>query len=100
MVIDTSAAVAILLGEAERDEFIAAIASDQVRAPNPDRLMSAVNALESAIVMEARKGAPGGRNLTCFCIRLRSPSYRCRQTMSKKRAPGGEALERAIIQRP
>jgi ribonuclease VapC len=55
MVIDTSAAIAILLGEAERDEFIAAIASD------PVRLMSAVNALESAIVMEARKGPPGGR---------------------------------------
>lgn len=55
MVIDTSAAVAILLGEAETDEFIAAIASD------PVRLMSAVNALESAIVMEARKGAPGGQ---------------------------------------
>jgi ribonuclease VapC len=55
MVIDTSAAVAILLEEAEANEFIDAIASD------PVRLMSAVNALETAIVMEVRKGPPGGR---------------------------------------
>jgi ribonuclease VapC len=55
MVIDTSAAVAILLDEAESDGFIDAIASD------PVRLMSAVNALETAIVIEARKGPPGGR---------------------------------------
>jgi len=55
MVIDTSAAVAILLAEAERDEFIEAIEDD------PIRLMSAVNALETSIVIEARKGPSGGR---------------------------------------
>jgi ribonuclease VapC len=55
MVIDTSAAVAILLEEPEGDQFIDAIASD------PVRLMSAVNVLEAAIVMEARKGPSGGR---------------------------------------
>ncbi len=55
MVIDTSAAIAILLAEAEAGQFIDAIASD------PVKLISAVNALETAIVMEARKGPPGGR---------------------------------------
>jgi ribonuclease VapC len=55
MVIDTSAVIAILLEEAESDQFIEAISSD------PIRLMSAVNALETAIVIEARKGPSGGR---------------------------------------
>ncbi len=55
MVIDTSAVLAILLNEAERDRFIDAVSEDQVR------LMSTVNALEAAIVIEARKREPGGR---------------------------------------
>lgn len=57
MVIDTSALMAILLKEPERDRFIDALAAD------PVRLMSAVNALETALVIEARKGEPGGREL-------------------------------------
>jgi ribonuclease VapC len=55
MVIDTSALIAVLLAEAEAGQFIDAIASD------PVKLISAVNALETAIVMEARKGPMGGR---------------------------------------
>jgi ribonuclease VapC len=55
MVIDTSAVLAILLSEPERDAVIDALAEDAVR------LMSAVNVLEAAIVIEARKRESGGR---------------------------------------
>lgn len=55
MVIDTSAAIAVLLGEAESDQYIDAIAAD------PIKLISAVNALETAMVIESRKGPMGGR---------------------------------------
>lgn len=54
MVIDTSAVIAVLLGEPESSQFVEAIASD------PVRLMSAVNVLETAIVIESRKGPMGG----------------------------------------
>ncbi|MBI4909610.1 MAG: type II toxin-antitoxin system VapC family toxin [Acidobacteria bacterium] len=57
MVIDTSALMAILFREPDRDFFIAALDS-----PGP-KLLSAVNALESSIVAEARKGPAGGREL-------------------------------------
>ncbi len=57
MVIDTSALVAILLGEAEAEPFALAIAGD------PKRLISTFTALETAIVIEAKKGESGGREL-------------------------------------
>lgn len=57
MILDTSAIAAILFGESERDLFIDAIEAD------PVRLISSVNALESAIVIEARKREQGGREL-------------------------------------
>ena len=57
MVLDTSAIIAILLEEPGFERFIDSIASD------PVRLISAVNALESAIVIEARKRDQGGREL-------------------------------------
>jgi len=57
LILDTSAIAAILFGESERDLFIDAIEAD------PVRLISSVNALESAIVVEARKREPGGREL-------------------------------------
>ena len=55
MVIDTSALIAILLNESERDIFVDALSAD------PVKLMSAVNVLETAIVIEARKREAGGR---------------------------------------
>jgi len=55
MVIDTSALIAILLHEADRDLYINAIDKAKVR------LISAVNVLEGAIVAEARKGPAAGR---------------------------------------
>lgn len=57
MVIDTSAIAALLFDEPEAPAFEQAIASDSVR------LMSAGTFLESALVVEARLGAPGGREL-------------------------------------
>jgi len=57
MVIDTSALVAILLQEPESAGCARAIKQD------PVRLLSAVSALEAAIVMESRKGPLGGRDL-------------------------------------
>jgi len=55
MVIDTSALLAVLLGEPEATAFAEAIAADT------KRLLSAVSAVEAAIVIEARKGPAGGQ---------------------------------------
>lgn len=57
MVIDTSVVAAILFAGPEAPAFEAAIAGD------PVRLMSAGTFLETALVIEARLGAPGGREL-------------------------------------
>jgi len=57
MVIDTSALVAILFGESEALSFTRAVADDS------RKLISAFNALETGIVVEARKGEAGGREL-------------------------------------
>jgi ribonuclease VapC len=57
MVLDTSALMAILLREKEAESFARAIAAD------PKRLISAFNWLESAMVIEAKKGEAGGREL-------------------------------------
>jgi ribonuclease VapC len=57
MVIDTSALIAILFGELEAPFFASAIADES------KKLISAFNALETEIVVEARKGEAGGREL-------------------------------------
>ena len=57
MVIDTSALIAILFGESEASIFSNAIADDT------RKLISAFNTLETEIVVEARKGEAGGREL-------------------------------------
>jgi len=57
MVIDSSALVAILLGEPEAEVFAKAIAGD------PKRLVSVFSVLETGIVIEAKKGESGGREL-------------------------------------
>jgi len=57
MVIDTSALMVILLGEADAESFARTIAAD------PKRLLSAFSALEAGIFIEAKKGEPGGREL-------------------------------------
>lgn len=53
MVLDTSALIAILLGEPEAEAMLHAIAGDEVR------LVGAPTLVEAAAVMHARKG-PGG----------------------------------------
>ena len=63
MVIDTSALVAVLFGEPERDDLIARIAADG------RRLISAGTLLEAGILVEARRGEPAGRELDLFLHR-------------------------------
>jgi ribonuclease VapC len=57
MVLDTSALLALLLDEPEAEEFRAAVEEDTTR------LVSAATLFETALVIEARKGEPGGREL-------------------------------------
>ena len=55
MVLDTSALLALLLDEPEAETFRTAVEEDTTR------LVSAATLLETALVIEARKGEPGGR---------------------------------------
>jgi len=57
MVLDTSALLALLLAEPEAEAFRLALEDDTTR------LISAATLLETAIVIETRKGADGGREL-------------------------------------
>ena len=57
MVLDTSALVALLLDEPEAEDFRAAVEEDTTR------LVSAATLLETALIIESRKGEPGGREL-------------------------------------
>jgi len=57
MVLDSSAVVAILFDEPERRAFSEAIEAD------PRRLISAASLLESALLVEARRGEIAGREL-------------------------------------
>ena len=57
MVLDTSALLALLLDEPEAEDFRAAVEEYTTR------LVSAATLLETALVIEARKGEPGGREL-------------------------------------
>ena len=57
MVLDTSALLALLLDEPEAEGFRAAVEEETAR------LVSAATLLETALVIEARKGEPGGREL-------------------------------------
>ncbi|MCP5110535.1 MAG: type II toxin-antitoxin system VapC family toxin [bacterium] len=65
MVIDTSAILAILLGEDGHELYADAIYRD------PVRLTSAVCVLEAGLVIEARKGQVGGRELDLFLHRAK-----------------------------
>ena len=65
MVVDTSALIAILFGEPETESFVQALVND------PKKMISAFNILESAIVIEAKKGEAGGRELDLLVHRAR-----------------------------
>jgi ribonuclease VapC len=64
MVIDTSAIVAIALGEPEAPLFEQHIADD------PIRLISAATVLEAAMVIETRLGEAGGSELDLWLHRI------------------------------
>lgn len=64
MIVDSSALIAILLGEPEGHLFDVAILE------NTDSQMSAVNFLEASMVMLARKGQDGTRDLDLLILRL------------------------------
>jgi ribonuclease VapC len=57
VVLDTSAVVAILLGEPERDQFIAALANAE------DPVISAATLLEASIVIQSKLGEAGVSDL-------------------------------------
>lgn len=65
MIIDTSALIAILLDEPEAEELI------RVIAKTPRCKMSSFSLLETGIVIEAKKGAAGGRELDLFILKAR-----------------------------
>lgn len=64
MVIDTSAILAIFLNESEATDLERRIAAD------PVRLISTATVLEAGIVIEARLGDAGGRELDLWLHRL------------------------------
>jgi len=92
MVIDTSALLAILLGEPEMEKFSAAIDADSCR------LVSAVSALEASIVIEVRKGPAGGRELDLLIHRARMDIVPFTDRNSKPRDLPGGSSAREIIQ--
>lgn len=63
MVIDTSALVAVLFGEAEAEQFAAAIEQD------PVRLISSATVLEASLVVESELGEEGGRELDLLLMK-------------------------------
>ena len=65
MVIDSSAILALLLNEPEADDIEIAIDED------PVRLMSVASGLETAVVVEARLGAAGGREFDLLLHKTR-----------------------------
>jgi ribonuclease VapC len=60
MVIDTSALLAVFLGEPERPQFLESITQAEKRR------ISAANMLETGIVLEARRGEAAGREFDLF----------------------------------
>ena len=68
VVIDTSALLAILLGEPERGKLL------QLLSESETRLLSAANALETAMVVESRRGEAAGRELDLFLHRTKIES--------------------------
>lgn len=64
-VLDTSALLAVLFDEPERDDFVQRIAR------TPRRLISAGTLLEASLVVESRRGEVAGRELDLFLHRAK-----------------------------
>jgi len=65
MIIDTSALVAVLVQELEAERIVRTLASA------PERILSAANLVEVGIVMQARRGGDGARDLDLLLAKLR-----------------------------
>jgi ribonuclease VapC len=65
MVLDTSALIAVLFGEPERERFMQHLSESETL------LLSAANALETAIVVESRFGPAIGREFDLFLHRTK-----------------------------
>jgi ribonuclease VapC len=65
MIIDTSALVAVLDQELEAERIVRTL------APAPERILSAANRVEVGIVMQARRGDDGARDLDLLLAKLR-----------------------------
>ena len=65
MVIDSSALLAIFLGEPERDAFLKLIMQAE------KRMVSAATILETGIVLEAKRGESAGREFDLFVFRIK-----------------------------
>ena len=65
MIIDTSALVAILDQEPEAERIARALAA------TPERMLSAATLVEAGIVMQARRGDDGARDLDLLLAKLR-----------------------------
>jgi ribonuclease VapC len=65
MVIDTSALIAIFLGEPERELFLEQILQAETK------MISAANSFETGIVLEAKRGEAAGREFDLFLIRTK-----------------------------
>jgi ribonuclease VapC len=65
LIIDTSALVAILDQEPEAERIARTLAA------TPERMLSAANLLEVGIVMQARRGDDGARNVDLLLAKLR-----------------------------
>jgi ribonuclease VapC len=65
MIIDTSALVAILDQEPEAERIARALAA------TPERMLSAANQVEVGIVMQARRGDDGARDVDLLLAKLR-----------------------------
>jgi len=63
MVLDSSAVIAVLLKEPEAPQMLSAIANSETN------LLSAASFVEASMVIEARKGSEGGRDLDLFIYR-------------------------------
>ena len=82
MVIDTSALVAILLGEPEAKTIAMAIATDN------RRLISAFSLLETSIVIESKKGEDGAHELDLLLHKIQAEiiSMNSTQTEAARKA--------------
>jgi ribonuclease VapC len=65
MIIDTSALVSVLDQEPEAEQIVRTLVSA------PERMLSAANLVEAGIVMQARRGDDGARDLDLLLAKLR-----------------------------